>query len=807
MGKFFIGIYHLFAGRRWLLYTIAAVTFAVFAFFASKLKFEEDLAKLLPSSGSEDSGLVFNNLKIKDKVFVQFTAKEGCELSTAELGEMVDEFMDSLEVTSLYAIGPDDAMGLLDYALCHVPSFVDESAYPAMDEAIANVDKTMEHNAEIVMADWTGSATQMVATDPFNLKSLLLPSGASAGFSVIDGHLFSPDSTVALAFISPDFQSFDSKSTTKLIKDLRARKAAVCEAHPEVDILMHGVPVRSADNAGMTKRDLWLSVGTSMLLILIVLFIAFKGLGIVWQNILPVVYGAVFSMACIYWVKGGMSFLALGIGSVVLGVALSYCLHVIIHQRYVGSVEKMLSDESTPVCLGCITTIGAFLGLLFTQSELLRDFGLYATFGLIGTTFFALAFLPSMLSENETKRNERIFSAIGKINAYPYDRKVWILVAVALLVVVGFVFSPKVKFDNDLAHIGYVADEVHRSDVLYAEKVLHGNIQRHYAVAGETLDEALEANQSLAALLDSLRAAGDVESYTPIVSSLFPTTALQQKRIDAWKAYWSPAKEAEAKAALTASAKRYDLSPDMFEPFYAMVEGEYEPGDLYASGVVPEGLLCNFIEESGGKYMIFNSVEILPENKEKVDAIVDASGGPVVVDPMFYTGNMIELVHQDFNTTLLISSIFVFIVLLLAFRNIWISLLSFLPMFLSWYVVQGIMAIFGLQFNLINIVISTFIFGIGVDYSIFVMNGLLADARGEDTTLLDYHKGAIFFSAFVLIVVVVSMLFARHPAVHSIGVCTLIGMVTTILLTYTLQPFLFRLMLKSKFLSKSILKK
>ena len=87
------------------------------------------------------------------------------------------------------------------------------------------------------------------------------------------------------------------------------------------------------------------------------------------------------------------------------------------------------------------------------------------------------------------------------------------------------------------------------------------------------------------------------------------------------------------------------------------------------------------------------------------------------------------------------------------------------------------------------------------------MNGLLADAKGEDTTLLDYHKGAIFFSAFVLIVVVVSMLFAKHPAVHSIGVCTLIGMVTTILLTYTLQPFLFRLMLKSKFLSKSILKK
>ena len=802
MEKIFLPIYRFFRGHKWALYTIMVVSFAVFAFFATKLHFEEDLSKLLPSAGSEDSGLVFGNLKIKDKVFVQFTSKEGSELSPSELGGIVDEYMDSLDVTALYAVGPDVAINALDFAMAHVPSFVDTSLYSAFDEAIASVDEVMPHNAELVMNDWTGSATQMVATDPFDFKSLLLPKGA-AGFTVVDGHLFSADSTVALAFISPEFQLFDSQSATNLIEELRRRKEVVMEAHPELDIVMHGGPVRSADNAAMTKRDIVFTIGLSLVFILIVLFFAFKGLGIVWQNLLPVVYGAVFSMACLYWIKGGMSFLALGIGSVVLGVALSYCLHVLIHQRYVGSIEKMLSDESTPVCLGCITTIGAFLGLLFTESELLRDFGLYATFGLIGTTFFALAFLPPMLKEDDTARNEKIFSAIGKINSYPYERRGWLISLVVALVFVGFVFAPKVQFDNNLKNIGYISDEVLRSEELYESKNLHGNLQRHYAVAGETLDEALEANVALTALLDSLRDAGRIENYTPIVPSLFATVKSQEDRIAAWKAYWSPEKGAEVRKVLTASAKKYELSPDMFEPFYAMVGDDYEPGDLYSSDVLPKALLCNFIEESGGKYLIFNTVEILPENKDEIDAAVDASGGPVVVDPFFYTGSMIELVHRDFNTTLLISSIFVFIVLLLAFRNLWISLLSFLPMFLSWYVVQGIMAIFGLQFNLINIVISTFIFGIGVDYSIFVMNGLLADARGEDTTLLDYHKGAIFFSAFVLVTVVVSMLFARHPAVHSIGVCTLIGMVSTILFTYTLQPFLFRIMLKSQYLRKS----
>ena len=122
--------------------------------------------------------------------------------------------------------------------------------------------------------------------------------------------------------------------------------------------------------------------------------------------------------------------------------------------------------------------------------------------------------------------------------------------------------------------------------------------------------------------------------------------------------------------------------------------------------------------------------------------------------------------------------------------------LAFLPMGISWYVLQGYMAIFGLQFNLINIVISTFIFGIGVDYSIFVMEGLLKEARTGDTNMLSFHKVAIFFSALVLVIVVCSLIFAVHPALSSIGVITLIGMASTILITYALQPFVFRQLLK-----------
>jgi predicted RND superfamily exporter protein len=235
--------------------------------------------------------------------------------------------------------------------------------------------------------------------------------------------------------------------------------------------------------------------------------------------------------------------------------------------------------------------------------------------------------------------------------------------------------------------------------------------------------------------------------------------------------------------------------------FETILRADYQPGSIYASGVLPDGLMSNIVEFTEENYMVFTSVLMSTDKQKQINDIMASVPHTVVVDPFYYTNNMVELLNDDFNTVLGISSLFVFIVLLLSYRSISRALLAFMPMFLSWYIVQGIMGIFGLQFNLINIVISSFIFGVGVDYSIFIMDGMFANTRRDDITLLFYHKTAIFLSAFVLIVVTGSLVFATHPAMRSIGVTTLIGMSATILLAYTLQPFVYRLLMKNKLLS------
>ena len=762
--------------------------------------------KLLPKADESECGLAFGNIKVKDKLFMQMTGADP-EVMVGYVDELMDSILTNDEgiANTLYRLEPDMAFNVLDYAMMHVPSFVDTTMYARFDSAIAHADETMARNYEMIMDDETGMATELVSTDPLGLRECLMPDISDGmGFALIDGHLFCPDSTVALIFISPDFQTFNSQEGGKLINHLRDCIQQFNKTHPDVEILMHGAVVESANNASTMKRDIAITIGISLVLILLYLCLSFKSYNIIWQNVLPIIYGTIFSLACMYWIKGGMSLMALGVGAVILGVALSYCLHIIVHQRFVGDVEQMLKDEAIPVCLGCLTTIGAFLGLMFTQSELLKDFGLFATFALIGSTFFALVFLPHFLNVKDAKHSKKAFKLIDKINNYPYDRNPIIIITLCIVIVIGFIFSGKVQFDNDLKNIGYESEDFQKSQQLYAEKNDHGGVQRYYAVTATDLDEALDANKVLSATMDSLRRAGDLFTYTPVASMLLQSQPEQERRIAAWQHYWTPAKVSQAMAAVKTAASKNGLSPDIFVPFQAMVEAEYEPGNLYESGVVPDGLLCNFIEETDGKYLILNAAQMSKEKVSEVSDIIAAKPHALVVDPLYYTGSMISLIHKDFNMALLISSIFVFVVLLISFRDLLISLLAFMPMFLSWYVVKGWMAILGLQFNMINIVISTFIFGIGVDYSIFVMKGLIEKQRQENSKLLEYHKVAIFFSALVLIIVMAAMLFAKHPTIVSIGECALIGMVSTILITYTLQPLLFRWLIKIPFIKRRI---
>ena len=89
-----IRLYRFFQNRRPLMYLIMVASFLVFLFFGLKIKYEEDISSLLPTT-SVESQLAFSSIELKDKVYLQVTSADK-PLEPEVLAERMNEFTDLL---------------------------------------------------------------------------------------------------------------------------------------------------------------------------------------------------------------------------------------------------------------------------------------------------------------------------------------------------------------------------------------------------------------------------------------------------------------------------------------------------------------------------------------------------------------------------------------------------------------------------------------------------------------------------------------------------------------------------------------
>ncbi len=810
-------LYRYLHTHRWLLYTLLMFSIVLFAVLALQCRFEENIAKLLPpTSDNLTVDLAFSDLKVKDRIFIQITAAEGKETDETELTEAMDRFMELIAEEDsekgniggmLYQINFEEMLQTAPWLVEHAPQYLDFTD-TEMDSltSVEHIKEQIEQYMSFLDTDIGMLLYDYIAYDPAGILmsriSPLLENGGQGG--VRNGHLFSKDGEVCMGWLLPQLSSMDSGKSGVLLRSIKRVKRQTEAEYENVEILYHGTVIMSANNARRTKLDLLLTIGVALLVILALLAWCFRQSSSNLLLLMPVTYGALMALAGIYVVRGGMSVMALGLGAIVLGVALSYCLHVLVQYKYTGDVSATVRDQSTPVFLGALTTIGAFAGLLFTDSSLLSDFGLFAMFAMVGTTIACLVFMPHFFPKINRK-NERAFRFMERVNDYDMSGNKLVLVMMVVFVAVCTAFSGKVHFDSDLKNIGYVDPLVARSMQLYDSKQQDGSFKQYFASVATNMDEALVALENIENVCDSLQDAGVIEGYTK-TSELMPSIKKQQDRINHWQRYFSDDKAAVVWHNVEKACGMSGVDSEMFLPFREAMTSEYEPALIAEAGVVPENLMSNLTENTNGYVLAFLPVMMQEDRVTEVNDILTKATGCLVLDPFYYTIDTVAMMQRDFNKILGISALFVLIVLLLAFRRITIALIAFLPMTLSWYVVLGAMYLTGHEFNLINIVVSSFIFGIGVDYSIFMMDGLLKKARGENTQLLSYHKTAITISATILVICMSSLLFAVHPAIKSIGFASLVGMITTMMLTYTIEPWLLKQMLKVSWLRKKILK-
>ncbi|WDF78234.1 1-acyl-sn-glycerol-3-phosphate acyltransferase [Mucilaginibacter sp. KACC 22773] len=814
MEKGLILIYHYFAKHKLVFYTVFAACFLVMGYFASRVRFEEDISKVIPKDKKiAKLNEVFQNSKFLDKLVIMVSLKDSTATANPDsLVAYADEFAAAVGPKfkdyigkANFKVDDDVVMKLFGTISQRLPVYLTEKDYKTIDTLItpAKIKQTLAYDYRTLTSPAGIALKSIISNDPVGISFIGLKKlqqlQYDKNFELYDNYVVTKDHKNLLMFITPAYPPNNTAKNSVLIKGLDKLIDSLGNRPKRIATATYfGSAAVYYGNAQQLRRDTALTQGATVVVLILFLGLYFRKKRAPIIILIPVLFGSLFSLTAIYFLKGSISVIALGTGSVVLGIAINYSLHVFNHYRHTKSVEQVIKDLVMPLTVGSFTTIGGFLCLEFVESEMLKDLGLFAAFSLIGASICSLVFLPQFISTKKEQENHTFtqLSWIDKLASFNPEYNKYIVIGIILLTGVFFYKANDVTFEFDVAKMNYMPPALQQSQNKL-NKINQYALQSVYLVSeGKTLDRALINNEKLAGQIEKLKAQGIVKKSSD-VSSFIISDSLQKERVNRWNTYWTTEKKQQLFATLESEGKLKGFSVSAFEKFKALLNKNFSHTNDEDVAEIRKSFLDNFINEYPSHSTVVTLIQTSPDKKAAIYKAFENDPNVTVIDKQYLTNKLVEIINADFTKIAVMSSLLVFVVLLLTYGRMELALVSFIPMAISWIWILGLMGIFGIGFNIVNIIISALIFGLGDDYSLYIMDGLLQEYKTGKKVLSSY-KSSIFLSAITTITGLGVLIFARHPALRSIAAISIIGIVCVVIMSQILIPFLFNILIKNR---------
>ncbi|MEO7176791.1 MAG: 1-acyl-sn-glycerol-3-phosphate acyltransferase [Saprospiraceae bacterium] len=802
MTGLFSNIFEYFKKRQGIFWLLFVSVFALLAMLSFQIKIEEDITRFFPDDPRvNEMNYVFKNASFSEQITCMVTARDSSKEPNPDLlTEVADTFAAQLqaEISSHISkinlqVEDSQIQELIQGILDHLPLFLSEQDYLTIDSVTKaqNIPRVLQGSYQQLVSPVGWISKDILLRDPLGLSYLVLAKlkqlKVEEQFELYDNYLCTKDQNGLLFFLFPKYPATNTSQNIKLFARMDEVVANLEKTYPSVQVSYFGAPAVAAANARQMRQDtIWT---TFLLLVLIssILFAYFRRKRVPLLIFIPVLFGICFSLAGIYLIQGSVSILALAAGSVVLGIAVNYSLHFFVHLRYEGDRAEVIRSLVKPLTIGSLTTVLAFIALQFTNAPVLRDIGLFAGFSLVGAALCTLIFLPHLIPDSFFK------SKSSESNKKPFLAKLlsskYTILLIAILTPVFFYFANDVRFNSDLSALNYMDEDLKKAETQLMDLSQSSLNSLFIASSGSNMEEALRNLERTMPVVEKLKAEGKIQKIHSIADFII-SDSLQRVRIERWNSFWSDSRKQETINNVRIEGSKLRFSDKALNNYDSLISKQYQPVDTAYWTPFKHAFFEHYLIEKPGKATVLT---IVNADKIKKDAIyqeinkTESKG----FDRQLLANIWVEYVHEDFNFILLCTALLVFFALLISYGRIELTIITFLPMLITWIWILGIMALLDIEFNIVNIMVSTFIFGLGDDYSIFTMDGLQQDfARGKKHE--SSIRTSIFLSAITTIIGLGVLIFAQHPAMRSIATISIIGILCVLFMSQTIEPFLFK---------------
>ncbi|RKH13650.1 export protein [Corallococcus sp. CA047B] len=561
-----------------------------------------------------------------------------------------------------------------------------------------------------------------------------------------------------------------------------------------------------------------------------------------WAPTLIVVSGTVagtlYTLGFTYVAVGELNMITSILGGILMGFGIDYGIHFIFRtrlelgagKRYDVAIRDAVINAGRPALVSAVVVAGSFFVLMVSDFKGFSQFGALAGTGtlVLGVTLFS--WCPALLALAGRRNPELPQKLIGVMkppavnNASGNEMRIprpGLVLAVGC-VVVAVVCGAAIPWKDGEPPAGAdfftrlpygVRFNYNTRALMPANQpsvVLQDEINDRFKIASDPLAIYTKDLAETEALYKELTADPKKRPTISQVMSLFtfvPPEGIAQANTKILEEWQAELKDIEVSSLPPETQEKAQL-------FLKMLEAR--PFDVHH---VPEIYATQFRhlpstrpENHGYLTFIYPSVDLwdgkqmlqFADQTRSIKAMVtpgkftDGPQGTPVEKEFRAAGatqlyaSLARMVLKDAKLTIILTALWILAMHFADFRNAKLALASVIPLTVGLAMMLGFMALFDIRLNFMNVIILPILLGFGVSHGLYLLHRFLEGT--SPLVALRSVGAAVASSTLTAVAGFAALLVAGHNGVRSMGIIACIGLITTLLVSFTVLAAVMQLM-------------
>jgi predicted exporter len=344
-----------------------------------------------------------------------------------------------------------------------------------------------------------------------------------------------------------------------------------------------------------------------------------------------------------------------------------------------------------------------------------------------------------------------------------------------ILIVVLLVFGlSSLQFNDNLEQLAQIPDELKENDRYIRNATGIKNTGRYILVEAASKEQLLQRQEEIRQQLDELKSANAFDGYWGLLPFL-PSQRRQKQNLKLIEGSLLSQSE-QLRTALRDVGYRSDINDELVSTLKTTVRNEQVlTVDEWLNHPASFGLRQLWLGCSDGRC---SSLIILKQirNEQRIEQTFES------LDFAHYRNRKraFERVMRQYRvrSITLASAAYGIILLFLLLRyGLRMGLLMFLPSVLGTFITISSLSLFGVEFHLMHVLAVLIILGMGIDYTIFLVEEAEQDQSIQPTMV------ALILSALTTVLSFGCLAFSQAAVIHSIGLIVFPGILLILLLS------------------------